>query len=57
MCTIVGQLAGPVLIGVGAAFDFHSDRVKRAPVWMRDTGLMAPSVVFQSRAGFGGAIW
>ncbi len=27
------------LIGVGAAFDFHSGTVKRAPVWMRNSGL------------------
>lgn len=27
------------LIGVGAAFDFHTGRVKRAPVWMQRTGL------------------
>ncbi|MGY4458013.1 WecB/TagA/CpsF family glycosyltransferase [Bradyrhizobium sp. LB13.1] len=28
-----------VLIGVGAAFDFHSGAVKRAPAWMRNHGL------------------
>lgn len=28
-----------VFIGVGAAFDFHSGRVRRAPPWMRDNGL------------------
>lgn len=28
-----------VIIGVGAAFDFHSGTVKRAPRWMRDNGL------------------
>ena len=27
------------LIGVGAAFDFHSGRVKWAPEWIRKTGL------------------
>ncbi len=27
-----------MLIGVGAAFDFHTGRVPRAPVWMRDHG-------------------
>jgi N-acetylglucosaminyldiphosphoundecaprenol N-acetyl-beta-D-mannosaminyltransferase len=27
------------LIGVGAAFDFHSGAVKRAPVWMQNFGL------------------
>lgn len=29
----------PVQIGVGAAFDFHSGHIKRAPVWMQKTGL------------------
>lgn len=28
-----------VQIGVGAAFDFHSDTIKRAPVWMQKYGL------------------
>jgi len=29
----------PVQIGVGAAFDFHTDRVAQAPEWMQDAGL------------------
>jgi len=29
----------PVLIAVGAAFDFHSGRVKQAPRWMQRSGL------------------
>lgn len=28
-----------VMIGVGAAFDFHAGTIQRAPVWMRDIGL------------------
>jgi N-acetylglucosaminyldiphosphoundecaprenol N-acetyl-beta-D-mannosaminyltransferase len=28
-----------VMIGVGAAFDFHAGTVQRAPAWMRDHGL------------------
>jgi N-acetylglucosaminyldiphosphoundecaprenol N-acetyl-beta-D-mannosaminyltransferase len=32
-------LDAPVLCGVGAAFDFHADRVAQAPRWMRDRGL------------------
>jgi len=32
------RLSVPVLIGVGAAFDFHTGRVPRAPGWMRDHG-------------------
>ncbi len=29
----------PVQIGVGAAFDFHSGHVRRAPTWMQQSGL------------------
>jgi N-acetylglucosaminyldiphosphoundecaprenol N-acetyl-beta-D-mannosaminyltransferase len=29
----------PVQLGVGAAFDFHSGHIKRAPVWMQKNGL------------------
>ncbi|WP_374090756.1 WecB/TagA/CpsF family glycosyltransferase [Methylomicrobium lacus] len=29
----------PVQAGVGAAFDFHSGHVRRAPVWMQNAGL------------------
>lgn len=27
-----------VMIGVGAAFDFHAGRIRRAPLWMREHG-------------------
>lgn len=33
------SLAVPVMLAVGAAFDFHSGRVRRAPRWMQRTGL------------------
>jgi N-acetylglucosaminyldiphosphoundecaprenol N-acetyl-beta-D-mannosaminyltransferase len=33
------RLDAPVLIGVGAAFDFHAGRVSMAPQWMQDRGL------------------
>lgn len=32
------KLEGVVSIGVGAAFDFHSGRVTRAPAWIRKAG-------------------
>lgn len=32
-------LDAPVLCGVGAAFDFHADRVSQAPRWMQESGL------------------
>jgi len=39
MAKHVGQLEAPVLIGVGAAFNFHAGLVKRAPIWMQKGGL------------------
>jgi N-acetylglucosaminyldiphosphoundecaprenol N-acetyl-beta-D-mannosaminyltransferase len=33
------RLDAAVLIGVGAAFDFHTGRQRRAPVWMQRAGL------------------
>ena len=33
------RLEAPVLIGVGAAFDFHAGTVRQAPPWMRRSGL------------------
>lgn len=39
MAEHVGRLSAPVMIGVGAAFDFHSGRKKQAPRWMQRSGL------------------
>lgn len=39
MSKMVGKLDAAVLIGVGAAFDFHSGKVKQAPTWMQGAGL------------------
>ncbi len=39
MADHVGRLHAPVLIGVGAAFDFHAGTKKRAPRWMQRCGL------------------
>jgi len=33
------DFSGKVLIGVGAAFDFHAKRVRQAPAWMQQAGL------------------
>jgi N-acetylglucosaminyldiphosphoundecaprenol N-acetyl-beta-D-mannosaminyltransferase len=35
----IGKVNAPVLIGVGAAFDFHSGTKKQAPRWMMRAGL------------------
>jgi N-acetylglucosaminyldiphosphoundecaprenol N-acetyl-beta-D-mannosaminyltransferase len=32
------RLAAPVLIGIGAAFDFHSGRKRQAPYWVQRSG-------------------
>ncbi|HDD25428.1 MAG TPA: glycosyltransferase, partial [Chloroflexi bacterium] len=39
MAAHVSRLTAPVLIGVGAAFDFHAGRKKQAPRWMQRSGL------------------
>ena len=33
------RLDVPVMVGVGAAFDFHTGRSRQAPAWMRENGL------------------
>lgn len=39
MASHVGRLKAPVLIGVGAAFDFHAGLKRQAPRWMQRSGL------------------
>lgn len=39
MASHVGRLRAPVLIGVGAAFDFLSGAKRQAPRWMQRSGL------------------
>lgn len=39
MANHLGQLKAHVLIGVGAAFDFHTQRMRQAPNWMQKNGL------------------
>lgn len=39
MAAMRPQLKAPVLIGVGAAFDFHSGLVRQAPPWIQRSGL------------------
>jgi N-acetylglucosaminyldiphosphoundecaprenol N-acetyl-beta-D-mannosaminyltransferase len=39
MATLRSRLQAPVLVGVGAAFDFHAGLVTQAPVWMQSAGL------------------
>ncbi len=39
MAAHVGRLSAPVLVGVGAAFDFLSGRKRQAPRWMQRSGL------------------
>lgn len=39
MCDNWAELSPSVLMGVGAAFDFHSGKTKRAPKWMRAISL------------------
>lgn len=39
MAEHLGKLDVPIMIGVGAAFDFHAGRVKQAPRWIQRSGL------------------
>lgn len=39
MADHLNRLDAPVMIGVGAAFDFHAGLKKQAPVWMQQSGL------------------
>jgi N-acetylglucosaminyldiphosphoundecaprenol N-acetyl-beta-D-mannosaminyltransferase len=39
MAEMRDKLEAPVLIGVGAAFDFHAGLVPQAPAWMQELGL------------------
>jgi N-acetylglucosaminyldiphosphoundecaprenol N-acetyl-beta-D-mannosaminyltransferase len=39
MASHIGRLQAPVLIGVGAAFDFHAGLKRQAPRWIQRSGL------------------
>ncbi len=39
MAEYLPKLDATVMLGVGATFDFHSGRIRRAPVWMQRLGL------------------
>jgi len=39
MASMRDRLDAPVLVGVGAAFDFHSGRIPQAPRWMQRAGM------------------
>jgi len=39
MAAHLGKVQAPVMIGVGAAFDFLSGRMRQAPLWMQRGGL------------------
>ena len=39
MAAHVGRLKAPVLLGVGAAFDFHAGLKPQAPRWIQRSGL------------------
>ena len=39
MAEYVDRLRVPLLVGVGAAFDFHTGRIQEAPAWIKRSGL------------------
>ena len=56
MAAMRDRLEAPVLVGVGAAFDFHAGLVPQAPRWMQSLGpRVGVPARSRSRAGCGGA--
>ena len=56
MAAMRDRLDAPVLVGVGAAFDFHAGLVPQAPDWMQSAGPgVGCSASRRSRAACGGA--
>lgn len=39
MAQMRGELEAPLLVGIGAAFDFHAGLIPQAPTWMQDLGM------------------
>ena len=39
MADFSGKVQAKVMLGVGAAFDFHTGRIRQAPVWIQRAGL------------------
>ena len=39
MARHIGRITAPVMVGIGAAFDFHAGVKRQAPRWLRRTGL------------------
>ena len=38
MAAFSGKVQAKVMLGVGAAFDFHTGRVRQAPLWIQRAG-------------------
>ena len=55
MAEHVDRLTATVLIGVGAAFDFHAGTVRQAPLWMQRHGLESITDSVANRVVSGGA--
>ncbi len=53
MAANVGRLAAQVMIGVGAAFDIHTGRLRDAPVWMKNSGLQWLHRLYQEPSRLG----
>ena len=39
MAKYAPRIKAKIMIGVGAAFDFHAGRIRQAPSWMQSCGL------------------
>ena len=55
MAEMRDRLDAPLLVGVGAAFDFHADLVPQAPQWMQRSALEWATASPTSRGACGAA--
>jgi N-acetylglucosaminyldiphosphoundecaprenol N-acetyl-beta-D-mannosaminyltransferase len=56
MAKYIGRLPCKIMIGVGAAFDIHTGRVKDAPSWVKKIGLQWTRRLARSQDGYGSVI-
>jgi N-acetylglucosaminyldiphosphoundecaprenol N-acetyl-beta-D-mannosaminyltransferase len=47
MAEMIGRLDCRLMIGVGAAFDIHTNRINDAPAWMKNSGVQWMHRLFQ----------
>ena len=51
------KLEAPIVIGVGAAFDFHAGSLRQAPVWIPNMAWSGAFALSRNLEDYGDAIW